>query len=375
MHLATLRHDPQGGWSCPGFPDLDSDRTLLLLFGPASLAGSPGPIYELLRHYDRAHVLGCSAGGTVLGDRIRDQGLTAAVVRFEHTRLESGWARLDSRGESFETGQRLASRLRADDLRAVLVLADGHSVDGDELGQGLSSVLPEGVHVGGGLSSGARRGWVSHLGGPEQGVVGVVGLYGDKLHVGGGAAGPREPLGPARRVTAASGRNLYTLDGKPALDVYADYLGDLARDLEANTLRFPLQTHTVSADEDPRVRSVVAVDRRRGSLRLAGDVAPGDTAQLVRARADSIIDGAASSGFSACPARFEPPVLSLAVSSVDRRRVLGGRVAEELQAAMAQLPEHTDQVGFYADGQLSAGGHRTCRLHNQTLTLTTLWEG
>jgi hypothetical protein len=66
--------------------------------------------------------------------------------------------------------------------------------------------------------------------------------------------------------------------------------------------------------------------------------------------------------------------LSIAISCVGRRLVLGERTEEELEAALQVLPAGTQQVGFYSYGELSpfASGH--CDLHNQTMTLTTLGE-
>ena len=48
-------------------------------------------------------------------------------------------------------------------------------------------------------------------------------------------------------------------------------------------------------------------------------------------------------------------------------------VEEELEAALANLPPQTLQIGFYSYGEISpTGGY--CDLHNQTMTITTLSE-
>ncbi len=67
-------------------------------------------------------------------------------------------------------------------------------------------------------------------------------------------------------------------------------------------------------------------------------------------------------------------VLSLVVSCVGRRLVLGERCEEELEVALDGLPQGTDQVGFYSYGEISPLASGYCDLHNQTLTLTTISE-
>jgi hypothetical protein len=67
-------------------------------------------------------------------------------------------------------------------------------------------------------------------------------------------------------------------------------------------------------------------------------------------------------------------MLSIAISCVGRRLVLGERSEEEVEAALAALPSGTEQVGFYSYGEISPYAMGTCDLHNQTMTLTTLSE-
>jgi hypothetical protein len=53
---------------------------------------------------------------------------------------------------------------------------------------------------------------------------------------------------------------------------------------------------------------------------------------------------------------------------------LGERTEEELEAALASLPDGTGLVGFYSYGEISPHASGRCELHNQTMTITTLAE-
>ena len=90
---------------------------------------------------------------------------------------------------------------------------------------------------------------------------------------------------------------------------------------------------------------------------------------------DRLVEGASEAALmTRNGATHKTPVLSVAISCVGRRLVLGERSEEELEATIDVLPEHVQQVGFYSYGEISpyATGH--CDLHNQTMTLTTITE-
>jgi hypothetical protein len=68
------------------------------------------------------------------------------------------------------------------------------------------------------------------------------------------------------------------------------------------------------------------------------------------------------------------PTLSIAISCVGRRLVLGERTEEETEASLDILPQGSRQVGFYSYGEISPYASGACDLHNQTMTLTTISE-
>ena len=102
-----------------------------------------------------------------------------------------------------------------------------------------------------------------------------------------------------------------------------------------------------------------------------------DKARLMRANFERLIDGASNAALHTVTTSGEASiadVLSIAISCVGRRLILGERTEEEIEAALNELPKGTQQIGFYSYGEISpyASGH--CDLHNQTMTLTTITE-
>jgi hypothetical protein len=182
-------------------------------------------------------------------------------------------------------------------------------------------------------------------------------------------------FGPERRVTRARGNVLYELDGKPALALYKEYLGERSSGLPATALLFPLALRQSSDDPKRLVRTVLSVDEGDQSMTFAGDIPQGGLAQLMKANLDRLIEGAAQAALMARrPWREGAPRLAVAISCVGRRLILGQRTEEETEAALDALSAETAQVGFYSNGEISPYVDGHCDLHNQTMTMTTFGE-
>jgi hypothetical protein len=379
VQLRTLRLEGAGGGEALPL-DLDSEQTLVLVFGAAALADRPGLLLDLTRGFPRSTVLGCSTAGEIFGTKVLDDSMVVAVARFEATQLRGAAAPVHAAEQSFAAGEALGRQLAGAGLRGVHVLSDGLAVNGSALVRGLAAVLPAGVVVTGGLAGdGDRfaRTWVLHAGAPVSGWVTAVGFYGDAVQIGHGSAGGWDPFGPRRLVTRSTGNILYELDGKPALELYKQYLGDRAEGLPATGLLFPLALSRPEAGgegEDRRVvRTILAVDEATQSLTFAGDIPTGAYAQLMKAQLDRLVEGAEqAASLAANPG--EGPVLAVAISCVGRRLVLGERTDEEAEVIQEALPAGAQVVGFYSYGELSPISSGNCDLHNQTMTLTTIRE-
>jgi hypothetical protein len=322
--------------------------------------------------------MGCSSSGEIYGSRIYDNTLAVAVAKFDRATLRVANARIAGPGDSRAAGEQIARQLKSEDLRAVLLLSDGLQVNGSELVRGVNAVLPPEVTVTGGLAGdGDRfaRTWVIADRLLTPGFVVGVGLYGDAVRVGHGSRGGWDVFGVERQVTRSSGNVLYELDGRPALQLYKEYLGERASGLPATGLLFPLTLRATRESDKRLVRTILAVDEASQSMTFAGDIPEGYHAQLMCANFDRVIQGA---GEAALLTRDRDSAaaapLAIAISCVGRRLVLGERTEEETEATLEHLPPETRQIGFYSYGEISpyAAGH--CDLHNQTMTLTTISE-
>lgn len=388
MQLETIRYQADSGWLPESMPEMDSEHTLVLLFGAAGLHDDTTPFAAVRQAYPSSCIIGCSTSGEIDSIDINDNTIIGAVIRFDNTELRRASARIESAAQSTQAGQKIARQLLRDDLRAILVLSDGIHVNGSQLVAGFNEVLPASVVVTGGLAGdGDRfaRTWTLHDGLPTSGEVCAVGLYGDRVRVGHGSRGGWDIFGPERKVTRSRDNVLYELDGKPALELYKRYLGDRASELPAAALLFPLSLRSNSDDQKSIVRTILAIDEDEQSMTFAGDVPEGSLAQLMRANFDRLINASSEAAaqtresIAASPPRSETAaeqeaMLAIAISCVGRRLVLGERTEEELEVALESMPKGTVQIGFYSYGEISPFAPGTCDLHNQTMTLTTISE-
>ncbi len=383
MRVHTRHHFQERGWNEPLPVEDDGPSTLVLAFAAPGLLDDPAPLRGLAAAFPRSVVCGCSTSGEIVGDQVHDASVSVAIARFEHTAMRCVSTPVAGAADSFAAGVRLGAGLVAPEgplrLRAVFLLSDGLAVNGTALVAGLSSVLPPGTSVTGGLAGdGAafQRTWVMTGGTPRPGQICAVGLYGERLRVGHGCDAGWSPFGPQRRITRCEGNVLHELDGKPALDLYKAYLGERARELPGAALLCPLAVRRDESDPEPLVRTILAVDEERRTMTFAGDLPAGGLAQLMRANSDKLIDSAGEAAREAAAALAPiPPALVVSVSCVGRRLVLGQRTEEEVETVLDSAPAGAAHVGFYSYGEISPSARGgASELHNQTMTVTMFGE-
>ena len=368
-------------WSEPLDDALDSRNTLVLAFGCSKFFDLKTPYEDLAKCYPNSMLMGCSTSGEIYGSEVFDETLSVAITKFEETHVRMATMPIKNADESYNVGRDLARELAGDNLRAVFILSDGLNVNGTKLIQGINDVFSDNVVISGGLAgdgSDFKRTWVLCDKYPTAEAVAVVGLYGTSLHVRSSSVGGWDVFGPERTITKSEANIVYELDDKPALELYKTYLGNKAKDLPGSALLFPLALTSDYMGRKGVVRTVLSVDESRQSMTFAGDMPQGSKAQLMRANFDRLVDGACSAAaqatFTDRLKNVDVPILSIAISCVGRRLVLGERIEDETEAVLEILPESTTQVGFYSYGEISSGKLGNCDLHNQTMTLTTICE-
>lgn len=365
-------------WNAVLDSSLDSRQTLIIAFGSSNIETIKKPLEELLSAFPLSTVVGASTAGEIVQDELLEDTLVVAVICFEKTSLRLISQVVTSTDTCLENGVSIAERLLNDDLKGVFILSDGLNVNGSQLTKGINTVLPQNIIVTGGLAGDDDRfekTWVIVDGEPKTNYTTAVGFYGDHIHIGHGSRGGWDRLGMARKVTRSHDNVLYELDGQPALDIYKRYLGDKAEGLPATGLLFPLELEENGNKQESKVRTILAVNEEDQSITFAGDIPEGSHVTLMKANFDRLIDGASQAAESIILDGYvDEPLLSIAISCVGRRLVLKQRTEDELEVILEHMPPQTKQIGFYSYGEISPLASGSCDLHNQTMTLTAIWE-
>jgi hypothetical protein len=368
------------GWRIAG-ADAGTVDLVLYFGGRASLAD--GARYRELRAmFPRAHVVGCSTGGQIRNDDVKDDEIAGAALSFDATSLRLACAQASGPDGSRGCGEAIGRALKGDGLAGIFVLSDGLRVNGSELVAGIVSTAGTHVPLTGGLAGDGSAFETTLVGAdcePRSGVVAAIGFYGSSIRFGHGSAGGWDEFGPRRRITRSRGNVLYALDGEPALDLYERYLGtDDAKGLPGAGLLFPLLICDPQEPDHGLVRTILAIDRDARSMTFAGDMPEGWVAQLMRGNFDRLAAGAADAARQARAGLGETSDregLAVLVSCIGRRLLMGQRVMDELEASGRELGAGMARIGFYSYGEISPHAvSGACELHNQTMTVTAITE-
>lgn len=364
------------GWSGDIPHKIDDKISLVLAFGCREALSEESRFFEMKQAYPAAQVIMCSGAGEILGRKIIENGIAVTAIEFSKTKLKSHLASFSAQDGQHKAGLEIAHALNGEDLALVLVLADGQSVNGSQLVTGLNEEFKGLVPVIGGLAGDGANFETTLVGLnsiPSIGKIAAIGFYGSSLEIGFGSKGGWVPFGPERTVTKAENNVLFGLDGKSALSLYKSYLGDLATNLPAAGLRFPLSIKVPNSN-NPTVRTILAVDEEAESMTFAGDIPVGSIVQLMKAGVDRLLDGVEDAVAQCIETGNPQPALAILVSCVGRRIVMDERAEEEVEIVAENLPDAAI-CGFYSYGEISTtGGIGTCALHNQTMTITTISE-
>ena len=355
---------------------LDSENTLVICFGSSNSSCVESAINDLNKKFSTSVIIGCSTAGEIYEDELYDSSLSVAVIKFEKTKIKLETQFLENFSDSFETGIKIAKNLNDDLLKSIFVLSDGLNLNGSKLTKGINSILSSDTIVSGGLAgddANFEKTWVLVDGKMLSNYITAVGLYGDNINISTGSQGGWSNFGINRVATNTKDNIVYSLDNKPALEVYKTYLGDIAKDLPASGLMYPLMIKEENS-EYTKVRTILAVNEEDQSITFAGDIPNNSEVMFMKASFSDLIEGASISANILNTDIASSNAINIAISCIGRKLVLGQKTEDELEAVLEKLPEDTKQIGFYSYGEISPLSNGECELHNQTMTLTMIWE-
>ncbi len=382
MKIEQKKWTSEGGWKTLSTTPLTESPELVLIFGGNAPLKDKAKFDEISSWYPNSHILFASTAGEIIKTEVSDDSLVLSAIKFEKTTLQFVESSISEAEESEAVGKKLATALPKEGLVHAMIFSDGLFVNGTALVKGLLSELPKDVSVTGGLVGDGARFKETLVGLnsiPEQKKLVCIGFYGSNIKIGYGSLGGWDSFGVSRTITKSKGNVLFELDNKPALELYKEYLGDLAKDLPSSGLLFPLslKVKTDAGAEVELVRTILGVDEKTQSMTFAGDMPEGVVARFMKANFDRLVDGASGAASRSIEEQGgKAAELAILVSCIGRKLVLKDRVEDEVEAVAEKIGPQAAIVGFYSYGEISptTPTERQCQLHNQTMTITTFRE-
>ncbi|KAE9626467.1 FIST N-terminal domain-containing protein [Parasedimentitalea maritima] len=347
-----------------GFPD--SDRLLIQVFsGVLRSTGIRDIQNALTQHYPSAAVVGCTTDGAISGGRIHD-GESVLFVFTEFAEVDLNVCLLaHASDDHFATGRAIATKLMTPSTKVIITFSDGLLTNGKEYMRALTEECP-GVVVSGGMAADAgnvQETFVFNKTETSNNGVVAVALNGAHLQLQTHYCFDWTPMGRHMRITKAEANRVYEIDGVPAKDIYAKYLGkQIAKKLPRGGISFPL----IVERDGILVGGAVSEVADDGSLVMGGNIGQGDDVRFGVGNVDLIL----SNTTRGLVEEFTETHEALFVySCMGRRRFLGDAIAAELMA----LEKIAPSAGFFTYGEFYSGDHENLLL-THTMTLLAMSE-
>jgi small ligand-binding sensory domain FIST len=332
-----------------------------LVYLTEPLGAHAGPILERLRAATGVSGWAGSVCPGVMGGDAESMGEPALSVMMADWpaadwRIFSGRARAPARTEHTAAGAHAA--------HLALVHGDPDTPDMSGLIEDMSGKLASGFLVGG-LSSGGRGGCQIAGDIVRGGLSGLV--LSSAVPLASGLTQGCRPLGPRHEVTAAQGHLITAIDGRPALDVYAQAVGErLAGDWRQAVHQvlagLPVPGHD---NGDYVVRNIIGLDPRTRTLAIGAPVERGAPILFCRRDRTAAVEDLRRMLGRLAASNPTPPRGALYISCVARGENLFGAPGAELGLIREQFGR-VPITGFFANGEIS---HNRLYAYSGVLTL------
>lgn len=351
--------------------------SLILAFGERTFLEKTTPFQKLKTLYPNAHIAICSTSGQISNTHLVEYDLVATAIELEKTKIKVSEIDIELNSDIQALGRTIKEDLLSEDLKSILIISEGSFINGTELINELIKQTKESIPIFGGLA-GDEYNFERTIVGLNQdaspGKIVAIGFYGDAIHFGFGSDGGWSDFGPEREVTHSDKNVLYKIGDRFALDLYKEYLGKYADELPGSSLYFPLSMKE-NNDAEPIVRTILSIDEENKSMTFAGNIPIGSRVRLMKGNFDKLIDASYRAAERIYSKQKYEPELALLVSCVGRKIVLGNRIEEEIEVVKDVFGDKMLICGFYSYGEISPNLKKVaCELHNQTMTITTIYE-
>jgi len=308
-------------------------------------------------------IIGATTDGEIYDGKSVSQKTILSFTTFQDVTVRAEI--YDLNHSDFKVGRTIATNLYTKDTKALILFADGLTINGDDLLDGIYDVNKE-IVIAGGLAGDYRRmqkTFVICNGEIRSNAVIACALNSKELIVNTAYVFGWRPIGKQMIVTKADGNRLYELDNEPLQNLYAKYLGEnVAKALPVSAGEYPLIINRFGKQVARAALNLL----EDGSMLYAGNFKIGDKVKfgyghipLILSDANHILENIS-----------DIPIESIFIYSCSARKYF---MRDEVNAELALLEYLGGMSGFFTYGEFFHGSQKN-ELLNETMTMLLLSE-
>ncbi len=338
-------------------------------------------IDDLSAAFDRhsINLIGCSSSGEIHKENVIEEAIVVLAMEMQkdHYKVQ----KIDSGDQSTYQIAHAMGQFAAYSFEnpAVFVFSGGVTMDPEQVVFGMKDGAKKEIPVYGGAAgddlsmsetTAYSNNWKS-----SNGLVCMV-VDTDKISVTGMATSGWEAIGAVNTITKSEGNVIYSINEKPALDVFIDYFGffgneasDTGPKLETISGQYPLQIMREGGYSVLRAPLIANEENR--SLVMAGGVKQGDKFRFSISPGFEVIEKTISEFGHLKNDVAEADAMFL-ISCKGRHTALGPLVEDEIQGIHNYW--NAPMIGFFSYGEIGNMKNGTCEFHNETCVMVLLKE-
>lgn len=347
--------------------------TLAIVFG--SISCDLDQIPTLFNNH-KIDVIGCSTAGEISNGEFSDKGISVLLMNLDKSyyKIEA----VNNVGQnSLEAGISIGKSAKAFCENPAFLNFCGMTMSADDMIDGIREVVNGKVKLFGAIAGDdfmMEQTWtIINEGCYKDAMVSLI-FNQDKVEIGGRAICGWEPIGVENTITKAEGNVIYTINDKPALEVFENYFGILhSNEEEQDTLlvgvaQYPLQ---ITRKGNKILRAALSVNEEEGSLFMAGPVKTGDVFKFSVAPGFEIIEQTIQA-FEEYSKSFPEVDAMILLSCKARHMSLGPMVEDEIKGI--QNIWKKPLTGFFSYGEVGVSETGECHFYNETCSLILIKE-
>lgn len=354
--------------------DSDFEPTLAFIF--SSIAHEIAPLSEVFTKHS-IDIIGATTSGEFINDEIFEKSIVVMLMDMNRDFYRVYFKEVPEYSNSYDSGKVLAKFSKEHFENPAYITVFSIAINGELLMDGIRDTLQSDFAIFGGMAGDDATMVATYAftnGQSSDNGLATLVIDTDKVEVSGLAICGWEPLGATNVITKAEGNVIYTINDKPAVDIFKDFFGEYHSvneddgTLAIASAQYPIQ---IKRGEGSVLRAPLTVNEEDGSLIMAGPIKKGEEFRFSIAPGFEIIEKTID-GFKDFHKSTKGADALILFSCMARHLSLGPLVEQEIEGISEIW--NTPLVGFFTYGEIGLNISGRAEYYNETCSLVALKE-